>query len=111
MAGAGFNVLKADHTGFCVRSLKEALPFWTDVLGFELQRQGEIDAGSFLAQVANIPAHGLRFALLSGFGHQVELCQYFGADRDKSPRGIEAVGRCKPLCVGSFLENGKRPWS
>lgn len=98
MADTGFKVLKADHTGFCVTDLEAALPFWTDVLGFELLRRGEMEAGAFLAQVADIPAHGLRFALLAGFGHHVELCEYFGADRAKAPKGIEAVGAVH-LCL------------
>lgn len=92
MTTATFKVLRTDHTGFCVTSLEEALPFWTDLLGFEIQRRGEIGAGAFLAEVANIPHHGLRFALLAGHGHQVELCEYFGADRQTVPPTIEAVG-------------------
>lgn len=92
MANTGFKVLKTDHTGFCVTSLDAALPFWTEVLGFELLRRGEIEAGRFLAQVADIPDHGLRFALLSGYGHQVELCEYFGAHRDMVQAAIETIG-------------------
>ena len=98
MADTAFKVLAADHTGFCVTSLEGALPFWTDVLGFELLRRGEIGAGEFLGQVANIPDHGLRFALLAGFGHQIELCEYFGAPRETVPVGIEAVGAVH-LCL------------
>lgn len=89
---SGFRVLAADHTGLCVTSLEEALPFWTDVLGFELLRRGEIEAGSFLAGVAGIASHALRFVLLRGFGHTVELCEYHGARRDTVPAGIESIG-------------------
>lgn len=98
MADSGFKVLTADHTGFCVTSLEKALPFWTDCLGFKLLRRGEIGSGHFLAEVANIPHHGLRFALLAGYGHQVELCEYFDAEREAVPPGIEAVGAVH-LCL------------
>ena len=91
-------VLAIDHTGVCVTSLDAALPFWTDVLGFNLLRTGEIGAGEFLAQVAAIPDHGLRFALLSGHGHQVELCEYTGAARDQVIARREAIGAAH-LCL------------
>lgn len=91
-------VLDVDHTGLCVTSLDEALPFWTDVLGFALLRTGEIGPGEFLAQVADIPRHGLRFALLSGHGHQVELCEYTGAERDRVVARREAIGAAH-LCL------------
>ena len=95
---ANFTVLAADHTGLCVTSLDAALPFWTDVLGFELLRRGEIEAGAFLAGVAGIRDHALRFALLRGFGHTVELCEYHGAPRDRVPSEIEAIGGAH-LCL------------
>ena len=98
MTQKSFTVLKADHTGFCVTSLAEALPFWTDVLGFTLQRQGEIGPGEFLAKVAGITDHGLRFALLSGHGHQVELCEYHGAPRDRVTDRMESIGAAH-LCL------------
>lgn len=85
-------VLAVDHTGFCVTSLDAALPFWIDVLGFTLLRTGEIGPGDFLAEVAAIPDHGLRFVLLSGHGHQIELCEYTGAPRDRVIARREAIG-------------------
>lgn len=36
------NVIAADHTGFVVSSLDEAVRFWTEALGFTLERQSEM---------------------------------------------------------------------
>ena len=93
-----FHVLAADHTGFCVTSLEAALPFWTGVLGFELLRQGEIGPGPFLGEVAGIPDHGLRFALLKAGAHQIELLEYTGAPRDTVIARTEAIGAAH-LCL------------
>lgn len=76
-------ILTTDHTGFSVTSLEKALPFWTELLGFELLRQGEIGPGAFLGNVCGVPNHALRFALLQAPGHKVELLEYIGDE----PRG------------------------
>ncbi|GAC1576273.1 MAG: hypothetical protein NVS3B5_07730 [Sphingomicrobium sp.] len=93
-----FRVLCADHTGFCVTSLDDALPFWIDVLGFELLRKGEIGPGEFLHQVAGISDHGLSFALLKAGAHQVELLEYTGAPRATVTARSEAIGGAH-LCL------------
>ena len=46
---ASFQVHCADHVGFAVASLDEALRFWLDGLGAQLVRMGEMGA-SFLAK-------------------------------------------------------------
>lgn len=95
---ATFRIIAVDHTGLCVTSLDAALPFWTDVLGFELLRQGEIAAGAFLAGVVGTARHALRFALLAGHGHKVELCEYHGAPRVTVDPRKESIGAAH-LCL------------
>ena len=35
-------VIAVDHTGFSVASLEEAIQFWTEAMGFDLARRGEM---------------------------------------------------------------------
>ena len=91
-ASRSFRVLALEHTGLSVGSLKAALPFWTDVLGFTLERRGEIAAGPFLGEVAGARGHALRFAILYGHGHTVELTEYHNAPRDIVGGGVTAIG-------------------
>ena len=35
-------VIAVDHTGFSVASLEEAIQFWTEAMGFDLTRRGEM---------------------------------------------------------------------
>ncbi|WP_238193865.1 VOC family protein [Methylobacterium frigidaeris] len=52
---------RADHVGFAVGSLDEALWFWIDGLGARLVRTGEM-GGEFLGQVTG--AHGAKVRLV-----------------------------------------------
>jgi len=42
------NVIAVDHTGFAVSSLDETVRFWTEALGFTLERESEMGATSFI---------------------------------------------------------------
>ncbi|GJD67012.1 hypothetical protein MPEAHAMD_7211 [Methylobacterium frigidaeris] len=55
------HVQRADHVGFAVGSLDEALWFWIDGLGARLVRTGEM-GGEFLGQVTG--AHGAKVRLV-----------------------------------------------
>nr|WP_248308424.1 VOC family protein [Bosea sp. 124] len=56
---ANIHVQRADHVGFAVASLDEAVRFWVEGLGARLVRTGEM-GGAFLGQVTG--AHGRRSA-------------------------------------------------
>lgn len=56
------------HIGIAVRSLDEALPHWTQVLGLELQSRDEV------------PSEGVRVAVLKVGDTRIELLEPLSAD-------------------------------
>ena len=81
---ASFQVRCADHVGFAVASLDEALRFWLDGLGAELVRTGEM-GGEFLSQVTGAHGAEVRLAIVSLAGQTIELLEYQGVDRPSAP--------------------------
>ena len=70
------NVIAVDHTGFTVSSLDEAVRFWTEALGFTLERQSEME-GDFLHQVTGVDDPKVRTAIVKALdGYVVELLEY-----------------------------------
>jgi catechol 2,3-dioxygenase-like lactoylglutathione lyase family enzyme len=74
---------RADHTGITVRSLKDALHFWVDVLGFRFVEQTHYENSVFLENVVGVPDADVTLAMVEGpDGHLVELLEYHApADR------------------------------
>jgi catechol 2,3-dioxygenase-like lactoylglutathione lyase family enzyme len=81
---AGIHVRRADHVGFAVASLDEALRFWVDGLGARLVRTGEM-GGEFLSQVTGAPGAKVRMALVSLPEQTIELLGYQGPERPSEP--------------------------
>ena len=79
-----FRVRRADHVGFAVASLDEALRFWVDGLGAQLVRTGEM-GGEFLDQVTGAHGASVRMAIVSLADQVVELLEYRGPDRPAVP--------------------------
>ncbi len=70
------NVISVDHTGFAVSSLDEAVRFWTEALGFTLERQSEM-GGDFLHQVTGVDDPSVKTAIVRApSGDAIELLQY-----------------------------------
>ena len=70
------NVVAVDHMGFAVTSLEESIRFWTEALGFSLQRKSEM-GGDFLHQVTGVDdPHVLTAIVKAPDGFVVELLQY-----------------------------------
>ena len=86
-------IRRADHVGFVVASLDEALRFWIEGLGATLQRTGERD-GAFLQQVAGAACDGARIAVVDLAGQAIELLEYANPP---APQGPPAA----PFDVGS----------
>lgn len=80
----GFHVRRADHVGFSVASLDEALRFWVDGLGAQLVRKGEM-GGEFLGQVTGAHGAQVHMAIVSLAGQTVELLEYHGPARPAVP--------------------------
>ncbi len=70
-------IKRLHHTGFVVRDLDEAVSFYRDVVGLEVQRQYE-RTGPGIDQVIGYEDARLRIALLGAAGgdHILELIQY-----------------------------------
>ncbi|WP_298961714.1 VOC family protein [uncultured Methylobacterium sp.] len=78
------HVQRADHVGFAVGSLDEALRFWIDGLGARLVRTGEME-GEFLGQVTGAHGATVRLAIVSLADQTIELLEYRGPDRPGVP--------------------------
>ncbi|WP_052250890.1 VOC family protein [Xanthomonas sacchari] len=82
-----------DHAGFSVSSLEEAIKFWTEAMGFELVRTGEM-GGDFLREVTGVEDPRCRMALVvSPAGFPIELLEYSTASTlGKAPESAGAIG-------------------
>ncbi|KWR82119.1 hypothetical protein RM96_28680 [Cupriavidus sp. IDO] len=68
---------RADHTGFTVASLDEALKFWVDVLGFRFVTRNYYPPSEFLDNVVGVPGAALTLAMVEApGGHLIELLEY-----------------------------------
>jgi catechol 2,3-dioxygenase-like lactoylglutathione lyase family enzyme len=81
---ASIHVRRADHIGFAVASLDEALRFWLDALGAQFVRKGEM-GGEFLGQVTGAHGAKVRMAIVSIADQTIELLEYLGPDRPSVP--------------------------
>ncbi|WP_338112529.1 VOC family protein [Sphingomonas insulae] len=82
-----------DHIGFAVSSLGESILFWTEALGFMLQRQSEM-GGDFLYRVTGVDDPNVRTAIVkSPDGFVVELLEYSrGRQNGATPDSAGAIG-------------------
>jgi glyoxylase I family protein len=75
-------ILAADHTGITVSNLERALPFWRDVLGFELSHTAH-QTGELAKEITGVGDAEIKLAVLkTPGGHKIELLEYLTpADR------------------------------
>jgi len=87
------NVMAVDHVGFAVSSIDEAVRFWTEALGFTLERQAEM-GGDFLRQVTGVDDANVKTAIVKApDGSVVELLQYAnGRKNGIVPSSAGAIG-------------------
>ena len=72
---ADFSVLSFNHTAFTVSDLDEVLPFFCDLLGFELTSRAPRD-GRLIGRMTAIEGVEIEIAYVNGPGHRIELIQY-----------------------------------
>lgn len=86
-------VIAVDHTGFSVASLEEAIQFWTEAMGFDLARRGEM-GGEFLREATGVADPRCRMALVTApNGYPIELLEYStGPTLGQTPRSAGAIG-------------------
>ena len=76
MSTAAFRIISADHTGITVTNLEQSLAFWRDVLGFELSHRAH-HTGDLASEVTGVPGAEISLAVLKGYGHKIELLEYY----------------------------------
>ncbi len=70
-------ILRIDHTALSVPDLEQALAFYCDLLGFEIEVKTEWEAGNTLNDtVIGTPATAAKTALLAAGGTRIELFEY-----------------------------------
>lgn len=69
-------ILKVDHTGITVSSLKDALDFWVDVLGFQQLYTWNFENTPFIENLVGVKGAAMSLAMVEGYGHRVELLEY-----------------------------------
>ena len=77
-----FTVLSFNHTAFTVSDLDEVIPFFRDLLGFELTSRAPRDR-RLIRRITAIDGVDLEIAYVNGPGHRIELIEYKApADRE-----------------------------
>jgi catechol 2,3-dioxygenase-like lactoylglutathione lyase family enzyme len=69
-------ISRVDHTGITVLSLKEALDFWVNVLGFQHLYTWKFENTPFIENLVGVKGANLSLAMVEGYGHRVELLEY-----------------------------------
>jgi catechol 2,3-dioxygenase-like lactoylglutathione lyase family enzyme len=72
---ADFSVPSFNHTAFTVSDLDEVIPFFRDLLGFELTSRAPRD-GRLIGRMTAIEGVEIEIAYVNGPGHRIELIQY-----------------------------------
>ena len=72
---AAFQVLSFNHTAFTVSDLDTVIPFFRDLLGFELTSRAPRD-GRLIGRMTAIDGVEIEIAYVNGPGHRIELIQY-----------------------------------
>ena len=72
---ADFEVRSFNHTAFTVSDLDEVIPFFRDLLGFELTSRAPRD-GRLIERMTAIAGVDTEIASVNGPGHRIELIQY-----------------------------------
>jgi catechol 2,3-dioxygenase-like lactoylglutathione lyase family enzyme len=76
---AAFQVLSFNHTAFTVSDLDAVIPFFRDLLGFELTSRAPRD-GRLIARMTAIAGVDVEIAYVNGPGHRIELIEYKAPD-------------------------------
>jgi len=80
---SAFQVLAADHTGITVSDLEQSLPFWRDVLGFELSHTAH-QTGELAREITGVADAEIKLAVLKApGGHKIELLEYLAPPHRK----------------------------
>jgi catechol 2,3-dioxygenase-like lactoylglutathione lyase family enzyme len=84
-----FSILSFNHTAFTVSDLDRIIPFFCDLLGFELTSRAPRD-GRLIGRMTAIEGVEVEIAYVNGPGHRIELIQY----KAPADRGIVVPRLC-----------------
>ena len=70
-----FSILSFNHSAFTVSDLDQIIPFFRDLLGFELTSRAPRD-GRLIGRMTAIDDVEVEIAYVNGPGHRIELIQY-----------------------------------
>ena len=68
-------LLSTNHTSFTVRSLEQTLPFFTEVLGFEVTSRDTRDP-EVIEAITGVPGAEVEIAYLRTRDHTLEMIEY-----------------------------------
>jgi catechol 2,3-dioxygenase-like lactoylglutathione lyase family enzyme len=71
------NVLRNLHFGFTVSHLDRSVAFFQECLGLEVETSGQ-DRPEETEHFVGVPGADLRYCVLKGSDHTIELMEYFG---------------------------------
>ncbi len=89
-AESSFKIQRANHIGFTVASMQDALEFWVGVLGFTAEQSMSV-SGDLLEQPTGVPGAAAAVVLVHGPGLNIELFEYTGPQNRKQfmPRSCD----------------------
>jgi catechol 2,3-dioxygenase-like lactoylglutathione lyase family enzyme len=99
-----FRVLSFNHTAFTVSDLDRIIPFFCDLLGFELTSRAPRD-GRLIGRMTAIEGVEIEIAYVKGTGHRIELIQYKAPAGRAERHGHRGPGR---RVGGVWLRTGRR---
>jgi catechol 2,3-dioxygenase-like lactoylglutathione lyase family enzyme len=77
-------ILSANHVGFSVKNIEDALFVWTHILGGKLLREGKM-SGPIIDEVTGARGADVQMALLEVAGMNIELLQYNNIEQPEAP--------------------------
>jgi catechol 2,3-dioxygenase-like lactoylglutathione lyase family enzyme len=78
-----FNILKLDHGAYVVSSLKDAMAFWVEGMGAEVERTGK-SGGEPLRNITGAVNAEVDIAMIRIGGQRIELLEYHGVTPENS---------------------------
>ncbi|SIT36938.1 conserved hypothetical protein [Paraburkholderia piptadeniae] len=96
--GRAFRINRVDHTGITVSSLTDSLDFWVDVLGFQHLYTWDFKNNSFIENLVGVEGASLSLAMIEGYGHKIELLQYYSPANRKTVDARSCDAGLYPHC-------------
>ena len=87
-------IVSVHHTAISVKDMERSLNFYRDLLGMEVEWEMDHRSGKALSKVVGLADADMRIVMLKGYGHRIELFQYY------KPKGT-------PISPGFMCDPGR----